>query len=66
MSDVDIIVYSFAKMAKSNTLISAYKLSEQDQESFGLQIIEAQRCFVTIIDGARTPQTSMNHTPRIQ
>jgi hypothetical protein len=45
-SDVDLIVYGFGRIAKSNTLTSAFQLLPKDRRGFHGQILEARRYFL--------------------
>jgi hypothetical protein len=45
-SDIDLIVYGFGKLARSNSLISAIQLSFEDRRDFHQHILEARRYFL--------------------
>ena len=55
-SDEDLIVFCFGKLAWSNTLISSFELFLKDRQEFHSQIVNAQQCFLGLMNAAQNPK----------
>lgn len=56
----DILVFAFAKLAKSNMLISAFHLSAHERQTFQQQILEARQCFLGLMNAAEKIKDGQN------
>ncbi len=52
-SEKDIIVFTFAKFAKNNAIISSLHLFTQDREEFNQQILDAKQLFLNLMNVAQ-------------
>ncbi len=57
-SEEDITVFAFAKLAKSNALISSLHLSTQDREEFNNQILDARQLFLGLMNAAQNSKST--------
>ena len=62
-SSVDIIVSCFGKLARANSLISAFTLSLKDRQEFHIHIIDARQCFIGMMNaGVDSSGTRSQHS----
>lgn len=64
LTPTDAIVFGFAKLAKSNALISAFELSDKDCSTFHHQIFDARRWVLLLMNAAVNKSAGRTKAPK--
>lgn len=66
LTAVDTIVLGFGRLAKSNLLISVFKLSDENRRTFHYQILDARHWVLLLMDTATSSPDSKSKESKVK